>query len=200
MERGEEYFARTLRLKPVIEADSDLIGRVAEAFEATYDNRMSPYVPVIVPDGLVDLGSGKDHVVIGLGRTIIDPADGTEIPLAIKLRLRRPYEGDNDFDLEEQVGAYNAAFESGSNPPYFVGVVTAEASYDGRPRKRLAGILTEDVSRGKTLRLIERPDDDFCERVLPDGSTERIFLDPGFGAYSSDGEKYLTPEARIDIE
>ena len=195
-----EYLARTLRLKPIIEADHIVLQRAAEAFAAVYDNRMADYGSIILPPELVELGSGKDHVVIGLGRSIVDPSGNRLVHLAIKLKLRDPYGEFGLFDvgLEELVGAYHAAFERRKNPPYFVSVVTSEASYLGRQR-RLAGIIIEDVSNGKTLRLIERPDYDDCKRILPDGSSETIYLDPGYGAKSWDGDRYLTPEARIDL-
>lgn len=164
-----------------------------------YDNRLSLEGPVQIPPELIQLGRGKEHLVIGLRNTVTDFYNNREIPLAIRMGLQRPYEVD-EGDIEEQIGAYHAAFEDGKNPPYFVMVVTAEVSYEGKHNKRLAAILTEDVSREKTARLIATLDENSCDRVLSDGATERIFLDPTFPFRSSEGEKYLSLEARIDIQ
>ena len=196
----EEYFGRILRLKPIIEADEGLLSKIKAAFKAVYDEMDSLYGPVFLPDVLQELGKSTTHIVIGLRQVITDPANNHDIHLALKLKLRDPYSAESDSDLEEQLGAYEFAFMNGDNPPYFVGVVTAEASYYNRPRERLAGIITEDVSKGKTLKLLENTDENFCRIVLPDGSENRIFIDPTFGAYSVGGEKYLTERARIDLK
>ena len=195
-----EYLARTLRLKSLIEADSTLLERAAKAFAAVYGDRINSYAPVALPTGLIELGSGSHHIVIGLGRTIVDPSNGKEIPLAVKLRRENPYGITSPFhlELEEQVGAYHAAFEEGRNPPYFVMIVNTEGLFYGRSRN-LAGILTEDVSNGKAYQLFETPNSEFCDRILPGGLSERIFLDPGYGLRSYDGEKYSVPSARIDL-
>ena len=200
MPNPEEYYHRTLRLKPLIETDTDLLARIAKSFQAVYDNRMSPYGPIHIPQGLLQLGHGTNYSVVGLGKSITDPLTQRIIPLALKLKMRRPY-GEVGYDeLEEKLGAYEYAFKIENNPPYFVGVVTANASYDGRPKKRLAGILTEDISNGKTLQLIEPLDDEYCTRILPNGTTEKIFIDPNFFDYSVGGEKYTLDRARIDFE
>ena len=199
MPNPEEYYHRTLRLKPIIETDADLLARIAKSFQAVYDNRMSSYGPIYVPQGLLQLGQGKNHCVVGLEKSITDPATQRIIPLALKLKLRHPY-GEVGYDeLEEPLGAYEYAFKNENNPPYFMGVVTANASYDGQPKKRVAGILTEDISNGKTLRLIEHPDGEYCTRILPNGTTEKIFIDPNYGTYSVGGEKYTLDLARIDL-
>jgi hypothetical protein len=199
MDRGEEYFARTLRLRPIIEADAEIMGRIAGAFRAVYDDRLSGAGPLLLSDGLIDLGSGTIHNVIGLGKVVTDPETGTYIHLAVRLNHRFPYSARHTRGIFEQVGMYNYAFEIGQNPPYFVGVVTAEATNFGR-KSRKAGILMEDVSKGKTLQLRGRPYEEVAERVLDDRSIEGIFLDPGGSSFSKNGELYLRDEARIDLQ
>lgn len=186
-----EYYNRLVRLKPVIEADREVLRRIEDAFGFGY-NFGDP------SRDLLDLGSGSIHDVIGLGKTVTDPGTGYEVHLAIKLNKRLPYSARRTRAIAEQAGMYDFAFQKGLNPPYFVGIVTTEANVAGRVR-RFAGIITEDISKGKTLKLIEEPDDEFCIRVLADGSKERIFLDPAFGAGSSNGRLYTNDEARIDI-
>ena len=198
MAEENAYHSRIVRLKPIIDADSGIKNRISSAFSAVYDDRFVTNGKLLLSNGLISLGSGTNHDVIGLGKVVTDPHTEAEIHLAIKLNHRRGYSARLTSEIEQQLGAYDYAFESGLNPPYFVGVVTAEGNNCGF-MSRIAGVLTEDISKGKTLKLKERPDEEFCERVLSDGTVEKIFLDPRFGAFSSNGELYLRDEARIDI-
>ncbi len=197
----EAYFERWSRIKPLIESDEELQERIRAAFSAVY-SRKSEYGQIDVSPELQLLGQGKDHAVIGLKKVITDPETGREIHLALKMRQRGitySTEGYQQRKLVQQLGAYNHAFTRKENPPYFVGVVTINHPIYGGNEEEVAGILTEDVSEGKTRELREFPDKESCERQNVDGSWEKIFIDPSDFAYSIGGEKYLLPEARIDL-
>ena len=154
-----------------------------------------------VSDPLQFLGSGQVHAVIGLGRSIVAPLNGREVPLAVSFNRRFAYTPrDRGQALENRIGAFNYRFERGDTVPYFLSVVSATASDEGYPPRRLAGILTEDVSNGKKNRLEELPDNSYCVRVLPDGLRERIYFDPAFGAMNSGGKLWLEERARIDLK
>ncbi len=198
----DAYFERWSRIKPLIEADEELREKIKAAFSAVY-SRGSDYGPINVPPELQVLGQGKDHAVIGLNKVITDPETKREIHLALKMRQR----GGIGYSmgeyqqkkLSQQLGAYNSAFTRKENPPYVVGVVTFNTPVNGGNEGEVAGILTEDVSEGKTKELREFPSEESCERRNVDGSWEKIFIDPSDFAYSIGGEKYLAPEARIDL-
>ncbi len=197
----DAYFQRWLRIKPIIEADTKLQEKIRAAFSAVYSHG-SDYGPINVPPGLQELGQGRNHAVIGLNKVITDPETNREIHLALKMRrggIVYSTERYQERRLIQQVGAYADAFTRRENPPYFVGVVTVNIPIHGEEIEEVAGILTEDISERKTRELREFPDEESCERQNADGSWEKIFIDPDDYVYSIGGEKYLLPEARIDL-
>ncbi len=197
----EAYFDRWARIKPLVEADKELQERIKSAFSAVY-SRGSDYGPIVVAPELQLLGEGKDHAVIGLNKVVTDPETGIDIHLALKLRQRGivySAEGHLKRKLEQQLGAYTQAFTRRKNPPYFVGVVTNEKTSSRIENIKIAGILTEDVSMGKTRALREYTEEESCQRQNAEGRWEKIFIDPSDFASSIGGENYLTPEARIDL-
>ena len=195
-----DYYERTLRLKPLLEQDADLLGRIKSAFEAVYDKAGSSFGPVYVNSPLLFLGSGQTHAVIGLGKSLVDPMTEQEIPLAVSFNRRFAYELDNLDDLQERIGAFNSKFIDGVSVPYFLSVVSANASVKGRAPHRLAGILMEDVSNQRKNQLEEYPEDPYCVRIFPDGTRERLYLDPPWGSHHRGGELWLEERARIDLK
>lgn len=193
-----EYFQRTLRLKPLIENDEDLCQRIRASFKTVYGDVSEESYSY--PDHLLELGRGTKHIVIGLRRTIVDPLNDREVYLAVKFNHQcLPYFLGYSERIKTEIGYYDSAFRQGLNPPYFVGIVTVETFVPSLGSKeRVAGILMEDISRGKELPLIELPGAEFCERIASDGRRERFFIDPD-NYSSTNGDLYLSPEGRIDL-
>jgi|SRR3989338_523545 len=197
-----EYYARTLRLKPLIEQDVDLLQRIKLAFETVYDNAQSLYGPVYVSEPLQFLGAGQIHAVIGLGKSIIDPINKQEIPLAISLCRRGlgyDFEARSEM-LQQRIDAFDYMFAQEGNVPYFLTVVTANASIHRKTPRRIAGIVTEDITNGKRNTLEECFGSSYCIRIFPDGTRERIYLDPEWDDLAHDGKMWLEERARIDLK
>lgn len=145
------------------------------------------------------LGRGGMHMVFGIGK-ITNPKNEGELYLAVRLNHRIPYEtGQFSLPLEEQLGAYEYAFEHGPNPPpYFVGAITSSLNLKPTVSGKVAGILTEDISCGGRFKTSAPTDENYVER-WGEGESEKIFVDPNFGCPSEGGRKYIQKRARIDI-
>ncbi len=194
-----EYFQRTLRLKPLIERDEDICRRLRSAFKSVYDNSSEKDVSPS-SDNLLKLGRGNKHTVVGLQRTIVDPANDREIHLAVKFNHEvLPYFLGNPEVIKKEIGHYDYAFNHEFNPLYFVLLATVEAYVPVLySMERVAGILMEDISHGKTLPLIESSGSEFCIRRTSAGGLEQFFIDPD-NCSSTNGSLYFSPEARLDL-
>ncbi len=204
MNNPNVYYERTLRLKPIVEQDTDLLQRIKLAFEATYDPKNGIYcfadrknVSSRLSAPLYHLGTGNEHVVIGLDRVVTDPQTGYDVHLALRLNHLEP---DNILvSLPLQLHAFEKAFEYGKNPPYFVGGAACSVQMYTGAIKEVAGMLTEDLSQKGKYRIHTYPDEEICRRVSPDGTAERFFLDPDLSFDFNRGEKYCSPEALIRL-
>ena len=195
MGKTNEYYRRTLQVKPLIEADTLLLKRIDSVFR-------NLYVGGALAEGVQPIGRGGLHVVYGVGK-ICNPETRAELYLAVRLNHRIPYEsGLFSSPLEEQLGAYEYAFNRGPNPPpYFVAAVTSSLDLKPAISDRVAGIITEDLSCGKKITLSSPTDENYVERWRPDCSEgELFFVDPNFGCPSEGGKKYLQRKARIDLK
>tara|TARA_Y100000310_G_C20618378_1_gene781898 strand:+ start:271 stop:870 length:600 start_codon:yes stop_codon:yes gene_type:complete len=195
----EEYLGRIERLKPVVLADADICRGINGTFEGLYSSEG------ITPDDVLNLGEGVISQVYGVGM-IVDTSDGREVYLALKLFRSEaifvpsePHLGTEP--MTRDLAAYAGAFIAERNPPYFSTLVTAKSGWN--PPLRGCGILTEDVSMGKTreLKPIGEIEVEDYVRTNPDGSKEVFFLDPQhFGRLPSfNGGLFLEDRLRIDI-
>ena len=200
MPEFSEYFERSRRLREVVLSEVKVKSAIVAAFRAVYSNRLSDKGPLSLPDELQFLGRGATHEVIGLKIPILDGAKDKPLHLAVKFNPSKPYQHTAPWGkaLSQELGKYDTAFSRGDNPPYFISAVTAEVRYMG-DRRRVAGILTEDVSCGGKYKLEETPDNPYCIRILNDGTEERFFLDPPAFGSSENGELYLSEDMRIDL-
>jgi len=186
MNTAEEYYKRIIRLKPIIEANPEILRKAWSTIAFMTMYRM-------FPKDVVPLGMGRIHGVGGIGK-ILDPLTNQEMYLAVRANHNTYYQ--TPEMLAEQIGAYETAFEAEQDPPYFIGAIKAETE---------AGIIysmiMEDISQAKRLPLQERPDDDFCEVVLETGILQRRFIDQSLPTDSDceRGMKYLEDIARIDV-
>ena len=71
MTASTEYFNRIVRLKPIIEANAEIVQRIGRTFN-------HPLQYGIPPDDVIQLGFGTRHIVCGVGR-IIDPTTENEL-------------------------------------------------------------------------------------------------------------------------
>ncbi|MBI2573372.1 hypothetical protein HYV86_05910 [Candidatus Woesearchaeota archaeon] len=193
-----DYFDRSARMAHILRQDAQLLDRARMCFQAVYNARaeLSSYSPIIVPPPLLELGSGKDHIVIALR-----PEKEEPIPVALRLGLKQPYHlttriGRNLF--AQQLDAYHKAFEYGDDPSSFIVPVTTSVRWQGM-EYHAVGILMEDLSNGKRNILQEEPDVEVAQVIYPDGKRRRRFIDPTSHFESDMGIRYLEDHLRIDL-
>lgn len=105
--------------------------------------------------------------------------------------------------MKREITAFDNAFYNGRKPPYFVGIVTAQVQIL-KESKKVAGIVTQDLTNGKRLELIVPPNSEECFLLLKPGEEETRFMDPFHTTEMQriDFERakpYVMPDARIDL-
>ncbi len=203
--RVNEYYQRTLRLKPLISADQDMLKRIRSIRDYQYHKGE-------LDESVKLLGEGSSNNIYNIG-SVTDPETQREIPIAIRLDKAPSLLDVFLNQLEKELEEYEAAHALGENTPYFVGVVTFP--YDDKGDIKIFAILTEDISKKKALPL-KTIDGDFShvERMNEDGSKQLFFIDPyqfreldrSYGLENVErvksvcsGGKYLADKARIDL-
>ncbi|MBI2676019.1 MAG: hypothetical protein HYX24_06180 [Candidatus Aenigmarchaeota archaeon] len=190
-----EYYGRVLRLKPFILGDRAMISRIKGTFT-------HQYLGEALPEDIMVLGHGQMHSVYSVG-AIDDSIDGRKIHVALRVVKKRPYMLEGP-DAIRELGAFERAFNTHKNPPYFTGIVAWNNEGPGKLHRQSAILITEDISQGKALRIVPKfhEDREFVMRANPDGSPETFFIDPFYYEDKLDtetGEKYASDEARIDL-
>ena len=210
MKTAKEYHGRILRLKPIIEADEGLMQRIAQTFDILY-NQPPPHRIAggrKLPEGIDELGRGKRHEVFSVGK-VVDPLQGREVYLAVRLCHRVPYQTQLGKFLAEQMGAFEDAFTNGKiSSPYVVGVITSPLTLINKllSGSRVAGMLLEDITEGKKYSLFEeRYDHEHVFRSNGSGKEGPFLIDPEYDNRDTErfmefGKKYLSDEARIDLK
>ncbi len=188
MSLEEEYFNRWNVVRHVIATRSDLL----EVLRATFDHE---YHLDSLPSQVLYIGGGSCHHVYSVG-TIQIPQLSKPLDIALRVRQRDalPYE---DWDLSLELHNFVEAFEMRKNPPYFIGAVKSHTLSDGLPAW---GMLTQDLTARKTLRLKEEAPSCFAFRPCRDGSYERFFIDPPTSLqsdYGPLGKRYVEGDACI---
>ncbi len=196
-----EYLERILQVKPLVLAEPIILRNIRNAFQHRYEKAE-------LSDKILDLGSGTTHQIYGVG-CISNSSLSRELYLALRImkddclfpfmdtKIQR------DRFLQTDLKAYEGAFLVGRNPPYFAAMVKVSSACSEYQGCSYLGILTEDISCGKTRRVLGDPDgsdEDFVRR-RPDGSLERFFLDPlecrNFPKV--DSQAYFTEKYSIEI-
>lgn len=192
---ARKYLSRIARLKPEILRQQDLVVRIKGIFLYRYEEGS-------LVEGTYALGQGNNHAIYGIG-SVKDPETEKDIFLALRIHrsypivsLSRPSPCDLGPLLDE-LSAYECAFTSGKNPPYFAGIVRVSF---GNKNFHYSGIITEDISCGKLFTLEERRDGNVV-RMKPDGIEELFYLDPVSSGNLSSAERalYLRKAYRIDV-
>lgn len=188
----DDYYERTLRLRNEILNGNGIVDNIVNAFESTYLKKERS-------ENVIFIGQGDTHTVLHIGE-VIDPYNGRPVHLAV--RLKNDQYGPYDDRLRSkmlipQLDAFQSAFVDGENPPYFVGVV----SWKGPKEKfdnRVLGFILEDVSERKKYHLV--PDGHvFFFREEERRKRTRFFLDPRVEYLAESESRYLSDEARIDV-
>lgn len=185
MKTGDEYYARSVALKSILQADEGLLRKIGASFDALIKYRM-------LPKDMLHLGSGSVHTVAGVG-SIQNPLTDSETFLALKMSLPHYH---NEETLAEQIISYENAFVREKNPPFFISAIKVD-TLDGMKY----GMLMEDVSQGKKLKLLTGYDSSHCLVVLPNGEKVPRFIDP-FNPDIYRGKeamRYFSDEARIEV-
>lgn len=170
--RINEYYKRTLRLNAVISADNDILNRIMLAVNHQYNEGN-------LNDGIILLGQGSSNMIYNIG-SVTDPETQLEIPIALRLMQHSPLflkSSYNRTQFEKELKEYEAAYALGENTPYFIGVVTFMPYGESDSRLISAGILTEDISKKRSLALKE-VDSSRVERTNDNGTKEIFFVDP----------------------
>ena len=186
-----EYFERTLKVKPLILADTGLVTRINSVFEHQYRK-------TDLPNEVLKLGKGMQHAVFSVGK-VTNPDTGIDIYIALRLTQNCPYESTTSRPLDGVLGAFENAFYRGENkPPYFVAAVVSSVDVSHLIISKPMGMLVEDISEGRSHKIIDgRIGEDFCYKIVED-SQQRFFIDPE-EKYPDLGIKYCSDEARIDL-
>ena len=178
----ESYYERGVRLKPIIESNTEILENAKKSFENMYLNTKHP---------LIYLGSGDHHQVQNIGQ-IFDPINKRNIHLATRLIWEDSYMFDKIKYLLTNLKKFEGThlYYPNLKSPYFCLVMAWE---NPKTLKKINGMILEDVSENKKLKL--------KEKSKMGGTFERedrkIFvLDPMI--YDKTYEKtYLAKEARI---
>ena len=188
----EEYFARTMRLKPVVLENVPMVSNIAAAFSHVYCGSS-------LPEEVMEIGRGQMHVLYNVGY-LTDPQNNHQFPVAIRIGKTEDYGyvwDVNAPDLALQFERFERAFINGQNPPYFVSCVTWGSVCGDN---RMAGFLLEDVADRKQLPLHPTQHLGHFSLTREDGTTVQRFLDPDpSGKPESYSFRYLIDEARIDL-
>ena len=188
------YRERTLRLQDEILREESIVDNIVNAFEHIYLGKKRS-------DEVVFLGGGDTHSVLHVGK-VVDPYNKRPVHLAVRLRDCQypPYsDGSRSRLLTPQLRAFEAAFEHGENPPYFVGVVSWKHPKD-ESGERILGFILEDVSEREKFELTPI-DHEYFLRKEENGRSTELYLDPLIGeiAPADFTSWYLRDEVRIDL-
>ncbi len=175
----ESYYERSVRLKPIIESNQEILENARKAFEKVYLNK---------ENNLTYLGSGDHHEVQNIGK-IFDPINKREIYLATRLVYEDSYAFDSEGLLLKHLQEFENSFATNSNPPYFCSIITWKNS---KSLKLINGMVLEDVTKNRKLKI--REINKFGYFMREDG--KRFFLDPILMDIGS-RDIYLNEEARI---
>jgi len=150
--------------KPIIEANRDVMAGMEEAVLDLYSGLPARHA--------LPLGEGQDHSVYSVG-SVADPSSGQDLHIAVRCRRWRTY-SIGEIMLYDELAYFVQAYLDGEKPPYFVGVFSWE--HDGE-EGRHAGIVTEDLTKGKRL----HAESDRLEHMVivnEQGERERFYIDP----------------------
>ncbi len=222
--RRKEYFDRTLAVRPTILADDQIVSNIKNIFDFHEEKYEGPIIEDKGdkgrlnrrPEGTLYLGSGEIHEVYGIGN-IIHPKDkNRRLHLALKINARWWDINSKNILLEsalaENISAYEDVFTERDHIPkhYFSSII---GEINSETREVLApyfvgavkygskgGLLTEDITEGKNLRL-RWIDYRRFTKPNPDG-TESIYLLTvnAVNMYRGDhGNKYLAKDTIFDL-
>lgn len=188
MNRLDEYFERSKIIKPFIESDNEIIKKIISSYGHCYNGED-------LREDVIILGTGDHHKVYGLGM-INKPFD---IHLALRLRIPYAYSIDSEIGcaVAHDFDAYEMAFNNRKNVPYFSCLVIFENKKD----KKIAGILTEDITQSKKYKIINHKDRESVIR-LNGKKREKIFIDPlpyEIGGISG-MTRYFNDEAVVNVQ
>ena len=184
---GEEYYERTRIIKPLIEADKDILSRINGVFHHVYKQKF-------LPETVKKIGKGNHHAVFSVGQ--VCPPHERELYLAVKLKYTLPYTTGASFELEHYVAIYEDMFVLKKNVPYFTCAV--QSCLECLPGEYILGIITEDISENEKYRITEEIPSSYATRHK-DGLQELFFIDPQFMYRSSDGKKYSEKDSKVQL-
>ncbi len=190
---SEVYYSRMLRVKLEIDKRPDVKSNIRRAFEHVYLGE-----PLVA--NVTFLDSGTDHSLFNVGR-IFDSVNQRDVDLAVRLRrvssYLSNYSNTTAILFVPQLFAFENAFVSGDNPPYFTGVVSWKGPAN-KFKERVLGFLVEDVTCGNKYSLIEEGDSEHFYRTDAKCNSKRYFLDPKMRISDKKYSHYLSDEARVD--
>lgn len=182
-----KYFEEWMRIKQLLEGDSKFRGSL-EILKRLWEGSYR-----ISYEGIPIIGQGTDHLVIRV-----------ENSSSLFLAFRACVRGDvawqrSDHRFAVELGGFERAFIEGKNPPSFAGLVRYEFK-----EKKLAGILTEDLTHGGLYTFKGMPEDESALRS--DG--REFFIDLNYFAlgavwHEEDlleiGKKYIEGNVPINL-
>ena len=177
------YYQRTLQIKPIIESDKKILTTIENSIHKIYSQKIVSKKSM--------LGQGTAHTVCTIGK--IGIPHNQELYLA--LRQRYEYHITSQYPLAYELGAFEAAFFEGRNPPYFVCAIRTKIK-----EQDIYAMITEDLSLGKKADTIEGPNHETCW-VRTENNRELRFIDPEDYTEENQilGEKYIQEESIIDL-
>lgn len=180
-----EYYDRWLAIKPVIEANTDITDKIKSAIEGWVGYRQIPrYINV--------LGKGTNNTICSMGS--IENPFGGRLHLALRVPMKEDVSGKL---VSEDIIAYENKFDSDLVIPFFAGVVGSKL--EGLPRYFHA-MLTEDLTLGGKLKLYAGEcGEKHGVRVLENGNSERVYVDPEpeFNSFRL-GKKYRSSALHLE--
>lgn len=210
MDKGQEYYQRTLNMGDFVASDLDLVQKLDAAFRVSCDSRYNSQIldradQPILPNGVIKLGQGKSHIVLGFG-SVRNPSLEKKLYLGLKVAPEFPYpelSPGKFLGIGSLVKEFENAYVRGDHTPYFICVATW---YNEDTNEKYSGLLMEDVSHGKKAMLNEIPNASgegacYFERIYGD-TKDRIFLDPTENPdhlECSVSTKYFKDCARLDV-
>jgi hypothetical protein len=187
----DEYFSRFVRIKGLVEANPQIIVNINNVFS-------HEYLEEKLNSDLMFLGWGNMHSVYSIYEGSISDK-GHDISLALRLanvQNRFIYsmlekDGDAIYRLFSELNSFSEAFIKGKNPAYFMGLVGWYGP--NHFRGGIAGFITEDLTKRKTLKSTRQNDNGFEEYLIVNNKnkTTMHFIDRVLpDGYHMDIEKY----------
>ncbi len=177
------YYQRTIEIKPIIESNREILTTIEYNIQKIYSQKIVSKKSI--------LGQGTMHTVCAIGK--IDISKDQELYLA--LRQRYKYHLTNQYPLAYELGAFEAAYLQGRNPPYFVCAIRTKIK-----EQDVYAMITEDLSLGKKVDIIDGPNHETCW-VRTENYRELRFIDPEDYTEENQilGEKYIQEQSIIDL-